>query len=121
MRNTILYIFAAVLVICLLGTCATSFIWAYPSDVIPNYDRYSYTAQKEVENTCRAMVASYKADVLTYQQFKDGDEIERQWAAQAKMRANKTASNYNNYILKNYFIWYGNIPKDIRTRLDIVE
>lgn len=48
-------------------------------------------------------------------------EVERTWAAQAKMRANKTASSYNNYILQNNFVWKDNIPKDIRTTLDIIE
>lgn len=48
-------------------------------------------------------------------------EVECTWAAQAKMRANKTASSYNNYILQNNFVWKDNIPKDIRTTLDIIE
>ena len=41
----------------------------------------------------------YKA---TYEQYKDSDNEEKQsWGEQAKMRANKTATEYNNYILKN--------------------
>lgn len=37
------------------------------------------------------------------------------------MRANKTAVSYNNYILKNSFIWSDNVPEDIREELDIIE
>lgn len=82
-------------------------------------DATSYKTKKEVEDTCRAMIASYEADRLTYEQYKDSDNSEKQsWAEQAKMRANKTASEYNNYILKNSYVWNGNIPKDIRSELE---
>lgn len=37
------------------------------------------------------------------------------------MRANKTASTYNNYILKNSFVWDGNIPSDINYSLEYIE
>lgn len=43
------------------------------------------------------------------------------WAEQAKMRANKTASTYNNYILENSYIWSGNVPADIATELEYIE
>lgn len=33
------------------------------------------------------------------------------------MRANKTASSYNNYILKNNFVWDNNVPKDVLQEL----
>ena len=39
----------------------------------------------------------------------------------AKTRANNTASTYNNYILKNSYVWKDNIPSDIKTKLDYVE
>jgi hypothetical protein len=65
------------------------------------------------------MISSYESDRLTYEQYKDSDNSEKQsWAEQAKMRANKTASEYNNYILKNSYVWKGNIPKDIRSKLE---
>ena len=68
------------------------------------------------------MISSYESDVLTWKQYKDSEsEVERTWAAQAKMRANKTASSYNNYILQNNFVWKDNIPKDIRATLDVIE
>ena len=69
-------------------------------------DVTNYNTIKEVEDTCRAMISSYESDKLTYEQYKDSDNEEKQsWAEQAKMRANKTAATYNNYILKNSFIW----------------
>ena len=85
-------------------------------------DQTRYETLKKVEDTCRAMISSYESDVLTWKQYKDSEsEVERTWAAQAKMRANKTASSYNNYILQNNFVWKDNIPKDIRATLDVIE
>ena len=85
-------------------------------------DQTRYETLKKVEDTCRAMISSYESDVLTWKQYKDSEsEDERTWAAQAKMRANKTASSYNNYILQNNFVWKDNIPKDIRSTLDVIE
>ena len=85
-------------------------------------DLTSYETKKEVEDTCRAMISSYESDRLTYEQYKDSDSKEKQsWAEQAKMRANKIASTYNNYILKNSFVWEGNIPGDIRNKLEYIE
>ena len=85
-------------------------------------DATNYETKKEVEDTCRAMIASYNSDLLTYEQYKDSEDDEKQsWAEQAKMRANKTASTYNNYILKNSYVWEGNIPSDIEATLAYVE
>lgn len=85
-------------------------------------DATNYETRKQVEDTCRAMIASYQSDKLTYEQYKDSDNEEKQsWAEQAKMRANKTASSYNNYILKNSYIWKGNVPSDIYMKLEIIE
>lgn len=85
-------------------------------------DRTSYDTMKKVEDTCRSMIASYKTDKATYDMYKDSDNEEKQsWAEQAKMRANKTANTYNEYILKNSFVFEGNIPTDIETRLMIID
>lgn len=82
-------------------------------------DATRYESLKKVEDTCRSMIASYESDKLTYEQYKDSEDKEKQsWAEQAKMRANKTASSYNNYILENSFLWSGNVPKDISEKLD---
>ena len=85
-------------------------------------DLTNYETKKQVEDTCRAMIASYNSDKLTYEQYKDSEDDEkRSWAEQAKMRANKTASTYNNYILKNNYVWDGNVPSDIKASLEYVE
>lgn len=85
-------------------------------------DATNYETLKRVEDTCRAMIASYNADKLTYEQYKDSDNEEKQsWAEQAKMRANKTASTYNNYILENEYVWKGNVPSDIYHKLDYID
>ena len=84
-------------------------------------DATRYETRKKVEDTCRAMIASYEADVLTWQQYNGSDNEERQgWADQARMRANKTASTYNAYILKNSYVWEDNVPADIRQKLPLV-
>lgn len=85
-------------------------------------DATNYETRKTVEDSCRAMIASYEADKSTYEQYKDSENDEqRSWADQAKMRANRTAANYNNYILKNSYVWSGNIPEDILAELPIIE
>jgi len=85
-------------------------------------DSTNYATLKQVEDTCRAMISSYESDKLTYEQYRDSDSEEKQgWAEQAKMRANKTAISYNNYILKNNFVWKENIPNDIYKELEIVK
>lgn len=85
-------------------------------------DATNYETLKKVEDTCRSMIASYNSDKLTYEQYKDSDNEEKQsWAEQAKMRANKTASTYNNYILENEYIWKDNIPSDIYYRLEYID
>lgn len=85
-------------------------------------DSSKYETLKTVEDSCRAMIASYTSDKLIYEQYKDSENEEKQsWAEQAKMRANKTAANYNEYILKNTYIWEGNIPDDIKNKLDYLK
>lgn len=85
-------------------------------------DATNYKTLKQVEDTCRSMIASYEADRLTYEQYKNSEDDEQQsWAEQAKMRANRTASTYNNYILENSYVWSGNVPNDIDSELDYLE
>lgn len=84
-------------------------------------DSTLYATRKQVEDTCRSMMASYKADALTWKQYKDADDEQRGWADQAKMRANKTATSYNEYVLKNSYVWEGNIPADIDYQLAYLE
>lgn len=35
--------------------------------------------------------------------------------------ANKTANTYNEYILKNSFVWQNNVPDDIYQKLEIIK
>ncbi len=85
-------------------------------------DNTNYDTLKKVEDTCRSMISSYNTDKLTYEQYKDSESEEKQsWAEQAKMRANKTASTYNNYILKNSYVWKNNIPSDIFAKLEYLD
>ena len=84
-------------------------------------DATNYETLKKVEDACRAMIASYETDKLTYEQYRDSNNEEKQsWAEQAKMRANKTANTYNEYILKNSYVWADNVPADIRRELPII-
>ena len=85
-------------------------------------DATRYEARKKVEDTCRAMIANYEADRISYEQYKQSDDAEKQgWAEQAKMRANRTAASYNEYYLKNSFVWSGAVPSDIRGSLPYLE
>ena len=85
-------------------------------------DTTNYNTRKDVEDSCRAMIASYEADKLTWEQYKDSESSEqRSWADQAKMRAHRTVAPYNNYILKNSYVWSENIPDDILSELDPIE
>lgn len=123
-------VIAVILVITLIG--GSIFFNATPTgkamwnnwfhDVQKADDATNYDTIKKVEDTCRAMISSYNTDKLTYEQYKDSDNEEKQeWAAQAKMRANKTANTYNNYILKNSYVWKDNVPADIYMELKVIE
>lgn len=93
--------------------------WEYS---LEKTDEKTYENQKEVEDTCRAMIASYTQDKLVYEQYKDSTvDEERSWANNAKIRANNTAATYNNYILKNSYVWKGNVPSDIYMTLEYLE
>ena len=85
-------------------------------------DETDYDTLKKVEDTARSMIASYKSDVLTYETYINSDnEEEQSWAKQAKIRANTTAISYNEYYLKNSYVWKENIPEDICYTLEQVE
>lgn len=97
-------------------------VWNSYTHSLEKTDENQYETKKQVEDTARSMIASYKSDVATYEQYKDSDNEEKQsWAEQAKMRANRTANSYNEYILKNSYVWEDNIPSDIDYSLPIVE
>lgn len=81
-----------------------------------------YQTLKSVEDACRAMIASYEADKLIFEQYRDSESSEKQsWGEQAKMRANRTAATYNEYIQKNSYVWKDAIPDDIDEKLEYIE
>lgn len=85
-------------------------------------DKTNYETLKQVEDTCRAMITQYNSDKLTYLTYKESDkEFEQELATQAKIRANNTASEYNNYILKNKYVWKDAVPEDIYMTLEYIE
>lgn len=94
--------------------------WQYSLHKID--DATTYQTRKKVEDTCRAMIASYTTDKLKYEQYADSESTEqRGWGEQAKMRANQTAASYNEYVLKNSYVFRGNIPTDIKTELEYLK
>lgn len=82
----------------------------------------NYANRKEVEEQCRAFVASYTADKLGYEQYKDSEsELERSWAQSYKQRANRTAAAYNEYMTKNSYVFKNNLPSDIPATLPYLD
>ena len=98
-------------------------------------DATSYKTLKRVEDTCRAMIASYTEDKLIYEQYRDmfpdryravehrdsDSKEQRSWSDQAKMRANGTATSYNEFVLKNSYVWKDNVPEDIKNELEYIK
>lgn len=81
-------------------------------------DSQRYERRKQVEDTARSMIASYESDKQTYITMKD---VNKEVSLQAKIRANSTTISYNEYILKNSFLWADNVPSDIKSKLEIIE
>lgn len=125
----IAYLFLVLVLLVISAEMLTGCRWVntYMSNTIDYVDqkiddRTNYDTRKTVEDSCRAMISSYESDKLTWMQYKNSEDSEqRSWGEQAKMRANRTASNYNNYILKNSYVWDGNIPSDIQSELAFLE
>lgn len=81
-------------------------------------DSTRYSTLRDVEDTCRSMQASYQSDVATYEMYlKSGKD---EWAQQVAIRANRTATSYNDFVLKNSFVWSGNVPADIKAALPLI-
>ena len=97
-------------------------LWNNYTHSLEKADEVDYATKKKVEDTARSMIASYEADKLMYEQYKDSTSEEKQsWAEAAKTRANNTAAKYNNYILQNSYIWEDNIPADIKYELEVIK
>lgn len=130
MKNIVIVILCSIIALVLIGTIL--FFHVTPAGVsIRNTwfhavqkadDDTNYKTRKQVEDTCRSMISSYNADKLAYEQYAVSEDPDKQeWAEQAKMRANKTASTYNNYILKNSYVWQNNVPADIFLELPFID
>lgn len=110
----------AILILNMPNTIANYQAWR--TDIKQASDDENYEAQKKVEDNARTMISSYKSDLLMYETYIESDkEEEQEWAKQAKIRANKTAIQYNEYILKNNYVWKDNIPDDIDSELEIIK
>lgn len=113
---------ALIFVVIFAGPAITAIKNRYNFAVQKADDATNYKTLKEVEDTCRAMIASYEADKLIFEQYRRSENEDAwEWAEQAKMRANRTAAQYNEYIRKNSFVWADNVPDDIDERLEYVE
>ena len=82
-------------------------------------DATKYETRRMVEDTCRVMIASYKADAMQARMYEKGGQEE--WCQQSKLRANRTAASYNEFVLKNSYVWQGNVPEDIQNTLPLLE
>ena len=81
----------------------------------------NYQNKKNVEETLRGYYASYKTDKLGYEQYKDStDDYYRNLAQSYKMRANQTATTYNEYFTKNSYVFKDNIPSDLPRSLEVI-
>lgn len=89
-------------------------------------DATNYETRKQVEDTCRAMISTYEKDKVEYEVnmrlYDDtGDKYYLEIANGYRQQANSSASTYNNYILKNSYVFEGNVPSDIRMELEILK
>ena len=122
-------IFAIVLAVLLIGgiiffgcTPAGRTLWNEYTHDLQKADENQYDVKKQVEDTARSMIASYESDVAIYNMYKDStDEEKLSWGEQAKIRANRTAASYNEYILKNSYVWENNVPADIKEKLPMID
>ena len=93
--------------------------WRFDMQTV--HDQTDYKTLRMVEDTARAMIASYHSDLLIFEQFRDSElQEERNWANNARIRANRTASTYNNFILENSFVWAFGVPEDIAEALSFL-
>ena len=82
----------------------------------------NYDSVRQIEETLRSYAASYEADRITYETNKDATDKESiALAKAARSRANRTAATYNQFYLKNSYIWEDNIPADIRAELEYLQ
>lgn len=122
--NIVILVLTVLMIVSSLSGCAfmKGAINQWEHDIRKVDDTTNYRTRKQVEDTCRATIVSYESDKLIWEQYKDSDSAEqRGWAESAKIRANKAALTYNEYFLKNSYVFDGNIPDDICVELSVLE
>ncbi|MBR3599863.1 MAG: hypothetical protein IKL53_08280 [Lachnospiraceae bacterium] len=112
---------AGIIIVVLLIVNAPGIKRAYNNwrhDIQKADDATNYDTKKQVEDTCRAMIATYESDAAIFEMYKDSTDARKiELADQAMIRANSTASKYNNYIRENSYVWKDNVPLDINRDL----
>lgn len=110
----------AILVVLFFGATAIGrTAWnTYWHDVEQSDDNTSYENRKKVEDTARAYISSYNADVDIYNTYCNSEnENMKSYAESARIRAIQTANSYNNYLQKNSYVWADNMPDDLPSTL----
>lgn len=115
----ILAVIAAIVVLFFGATAIGRTVWnTYWHDVEKADENTSYETRKKVEDTARAYISSYNADVDIYNAYcNSDDENMRSYANSARIRAIQTANSYNEYLQKNSYVWSDNIPEDLPSHL----
>lgn len=104
----------AILVIFFTATPMGRTVWNNYTHSLNKADEVSYETRKQVEDTARAYMASYKTDVDIYLTYCDSeDKNKREYADAAQMRAIATANSYNEYLQKNSYVFKDNMPDDL--------
>ena len=93
-------------------------------------DETSYEVRKQVEDTARSYIVSYTNAKLKYEieleackehpSIDEGASNSCRAAYISRRDANTIATQYNEYILKNSYVWDGNIPSDISMELYLI-
>lgn len=121
--TVVLSVLATILVVAILFFTATSTgreMWNNYTHGLKKADEVSYETRKTVEDTARSYISSYNADVAIYNMYAESEDTEkREYAESARMRAIRTATAYNEYIMKNSYVWKDNVPSDIYKKLDV--
>ena len=115
----ILSVIAIIVVLFFGATAIGRTVWnTYWHDVEKADDNTSYENRKKVEDTARAYISSYNADVDIYNTYcNDKNENMKSYAESARIRAIQTANSYNDYLQKNSYVWAGNMPDDLPSTL----
>ena len=115
----ILAFIAIIVVLFFSATTIGRTVWnTYWHDVEQADDNTSYENRKKVEDTARAYISSYNADVDIYNTYCNNEnENMRSYAESARIRAIQTANSYNDYLQKNSYVWADNMPDDLPSSL----